>query len=194
MSMIGPGLKMQKLALAHLAAEALWYYYIEVTWKTTGEFSQSPLEKLNEFWPRWCRLAMAGHPEEVYLYKAMEERLEKDVTLQDPDAIELYRSLYDSKQADVVPILVQRYDAFNRRKVTGPEMYPGEDAKIYANGFKSVFNFADSRHADLLEKFIADHPALAELKPKIAEVRARPAPTPKTEPLLRLGTNSVPRQ
>ena len=51
--------------------------------------------------------------------------------------------------------------------------------------------FADSHNADLLEKFVAEHPALAELKPKLAEVRARPAPAAKVEPPFRLGTNVV---
>ena len=46
--------------------------------------------------------------------------------------------------------------------------------------------FADSRHADLLEKFMSEKPALEPLKKRLAEVRARPAPPPVTEPPFRL--------
>jgi len=54
-----------------------------------------------------------------------------------------------------------------------------------------MLSFADSRHADLLEKFISEKPALEPLKKRLAEVRARPAPLPQHEPPFRLGTNAV---
>ena len=38
---------------------------------------------------------------------------------------------------------------------------------------------------------MTDHPALAELQPKLAAVRARLAPEPKAEPPFRLGTTAV---
>jgi hypothetical protein len=186
-SMVGPGVKMFELVVPVLTKEGLWYYYIEVTWKKTGELALSPLMNINDLWSQWCRLALAGRPEEEYLFRAMEERLDKDVNLQEPDAIKLYKLLVNTKKSDAVPILIQRYDAYNRREASGLELYPGAKAESYVGLFKPILSFADSRHAEILEKFVADHAALADLKPRLADVRAKLAPAAKADPPFRTG-------
>jgi hypothetical protein len=190
-SMTGPGWKMSNVVVPWLVKEGMWYYYIELMWKRTGELAISPLKGINDYWSRWCLMALAGRPEEEYLRRAMEERLDRDVALQEPDSRELYKSLLDSKQADAVPILVQRFDAFNKREVNGPEVYPGSHAMTYRGMFDPILSFADASHVDLLDSFIADHPTLADLRPKLTDVRARPAQIPKADPLFRLGTTPV---
>ena len=90
-----------------------------------------------------------------------------------------------------MPLLVKRYDAFFKKEVIGPEVYPGRHKELYCGMFSPILAFADSSHVELLEKFIDERPDLAELKPKLEEVRARPAHTPTPEPAFRLGTTPV---
>ena len=190
-SMAGPGLRMTEIALRHLESKGLFYYYIELTWKPSTERADTQLKDLNTYMPWWCRKVLESHPEQVYLQRAMEERLESDILFAAPDANVLYKELLKNKIADAVPVLVNRYNAFNKREVSGPEIFAGRHAELYRGMFEPILSFADSRHAELLEKFFGEHPALAELKPKMANVRARPAPEPKTDPPFRLGTNVV---
>ena len=75
--------------------------------------------------------------------------------------------------------------------VTGTEVFPGANETTYRGMFKPILDFADSRHADLIEKFIAEHPALAPLKDQVAEIRKRPAPAARVEPPFRLGMQLV---
>jgi hypothetical protein len=188
-SILGPQTDMGQYVVPKFRAAGLWYYYVELTWKQTGENGMlAPRDpRFEQVWPYWSRIALADHPEEEYLRLAMEERLDRDVNLQEPDALELYKSLLDGKESDAVPILVQRYDAYNKREVTGPELFAGRHAELYRGMFEPILSFADSRHADLLEKFAADHEALADLKPRLADLRAKPAPAAKADPPFRTG-------
>lgn len=182
---------MAPVTIPEFEAQGLWYYYIELTWKNTREGSTEKLKNINTCWAAWCRSALSNQPEEAYLIKAMNERLEKDPNLSERDAKTLYKELVDSKKGDAVPMIVQRYDAYNGREASGLELYSEAKMESYIWLFKPILSFADSRHADLLEKYINEHPALASLKDKLAEVRMRPAPPPKPEPPFRLGTNTV---
>jgi len=65
-SMVGPKLKMWRITIPYLIDQGLWYYYIELTWKHTGELAVSPLWRINDSWLRWCQTAVAGQPEGLY--------------------------------------------------------------------------------------------------------------------------------
>ena len=182
---------MTGIAVSHLVSLGLWYYYIEVTWKVTGELSESPLPRINDYCGRWYRAALANQPEEQYLLLAIADRMAKDKHLDAPDAMELYEASANGKYVDVVPIMIERYDAFFERKAAGVEAYPGAKTEGYVRLFRPIIEAADSSHVSQLERFIAAHPALAELTPRLAEVRARPAPPPRADPPFRLGTEAV---
>ena len=189
-NIVGPGFKMGVIVVPKCKEIVLWYYYIELTWKETGEdILNSRDNGVRGRWPHWCLDAVAEEPERYWYRQAVAERM-SDLPF---SAWHLgrYQTFLREKDPEVVPILVQYYDMYNKLKVTGPEMYPGENAIIYRNEFCPVLAFTDSRHADLLEKFISEKPALEPLKKRLAEVRARPAPPPQSEPPFRLGTNAV---
>ncbi|MBU4459591.1 MAG: hypothetical protein KJ579_03400 [Verrucomicrobia bacterium] len=190
-SVTGPRSRMGPLVARRMAENGLWGYYIELTWKQTREKSNGHPQDINMDWARWCRLALAGQPEEMYLFLAMTDRIAKDERLESPEAVVLYRTVRDAKDANAVVVLVDRFEAFFGREVTGPEMFPGRHAQLFRGMFEPILASADSRHSDLLDKFAAVHPALFQLTPKLAEVRARPAPPPKAEPPFRLGTGIV---
>ena len=133
---------------------------------------------------------MADQPEQFYLTGAMIERLESNPQMVEP-ATDFYKELRDSKETNAVPVLVQRVDAFYRKERIGMEMHPGENDEIRSAMLEELALFADSRHADLLAKYIDEHPALASLKDKLADVKARSAPPAKPEPPFRLGLKVV---
>jgi hypothetical protein len=190
-SLIGPGVKMTNIAVPYLARLGLWYYYVEMTWKTASELAPPPSLRINEYIPWWGRKALAGQIEHDYLCRAMADRLAKDVSLERPDAVAIYQELIKQKEASAVPALIMTCEAFYTRTRMGIEMHPGENDEIRRAMVQDILNFADSRHVDMLEKYIAEKPVLEPLKQRLAEVRARPAPPPVIEPPFRLGTNSV---
>ena len=188
---VGPSAQLWRIAIPRFAEKALWYYYIELTWKFTGETAITRDRRLIADWPRWCRDALANQAEIAYLHLAMIERLDKDTSLDASDAVELYAELLKSNDSDATTVLVDRFDAYNRHYVKGPEIYPGSHAVTYRGMFEPILSLSDARNATGLQKFIEDHPALADLKPRLAEVQARPAPAAKSIPPFRLGTNTV---
>jgi hypothetical protein len=190
-SLPGPGVRMTKIAVPYLASLGLWYHYVEMTWKTASELAPPPSLRINEYIPWWGRKALTDQIEHDYLCRAMAERLAKDALLERPDAVALYKELVKQNEASAIPVLLMRCEAFYTRTCTGLEMHPGENDGVRRAMVQDILNFADSRHADLLEKFISEKPALEPLKKRLAEVRARPAPPAHSEPPFRLGTNAV---
>jgi hypothetical protein len=205
----GPATKLGTIIVPKCHEIGLWYYYVELTWKETGELpvcgkclkpiqEYSPFEQDAELarrkkeglkacihqgerfrkeWPGWCLEVFTGEPEKYWYRKAISERMiELPFSLWHYDR---YLLFFNEKDKESVPLLVQLYDA--RTKI-----YPSNRDDWYREGFLQIMAFADSRHADLLEKFMSEKPALEPLKKRLAEVRARPAPPPVTEPPFRL--------
>jgi hypothetical protein len=152
--------------------------------------SPPPSLRINEYIPWWGRKALAGQIEHDYLCRAMADRLAKDVSLERPDAVALYQELIKQNEACAIPSLIMRLDRYVKK--TRPALLPTneiEQATVWEAN--KIINFADSRHADMIEKFISEKSILEPLKKRLAEVRARPAPPPVPEPPFRLGTNYV---
>jgi hypothetical protein len=190
-SMAGPGLKMSELVISRMFEWGLWYYYIETTWKQTEEWPLVRIRRICEHWNPWCRAVLKGQPEEMYMWLTIEDRLDRDVAMEAYDAKTLYAYMRKNKQTNSVPVLVRKHDASFKRDAGGIELYPGSLLKSYQYRFDIIISFSDSSHADMLEKFIDERPDLAELKPKLEEVRARPAHPSAPEPPFRLGITPV---
>ena len=186
---VGPGLKTATLAVQKIYEIGLWYYYIELTWKETEETCNSKYDDVRKRWPHWCLKAVSTQPERYWYQFAVEERMAS--TPFSPWHRGRYETFLREKTPDAVPILIEYAEQYFRSKVAGNETYPGARDVTFRGMFTPVLSLADSRHADMLEKFIAEKPALEPLKKRLAEVRARPAPPPQSEPPFRLGTNAV---
>jgi hypothetical protein len=218
---LGPTANLGKIVVPKCREVGLWYYYVELMWKETGELPTcdkclkpiqeytNPRERQVELerrrkeglrscihgdgrfrnsWPQWCLDAVSVGPERYWYRQIVSERM-----LGSPFSgwhLGRYQTFLREKDPETVPVLVQFYDAY-KSSISGLEMYPGARAEGYKNVFIPIMALADSRHVDLLEKFISEKPALEPLKMRLAEVRARPAPSPVTEPPFRLGTNAV---
>jgi hypothetical protein len=211
----GPSIRMGAVVVPKCREFGLWYYYVELTWKETNELPvcgkclkplqeySNPRERQAELerrgneglrscvhqdgrfrkeWPNWCLQVFTDEPEKYWRILAISERMiETPFSLWHYDR---YLQFIKEKDRETVPLLVQLYDA--RTKI-----YPSNREDWYREGFLQILEFADSRHADLLEKFISEKPALEPLKKRLAEVRARPAPSPVTEPPFRLGKDLI---
>ena len=194
MCIVGPGVRLGTIVVPKCTETGLWYYYIEMAWRDTGEYAVWPFDPrindtrtLSESWLGWCMSAVQGQPESYYLTQALNERLELDASLSEPISVNYYWYLLLNKETNAVPILVKRYDAYSKHELQGPEAFPGRHDQLYKGMFGPVLALANTRHADLIEKFIAGKPVLAPLEEKLATVRSRPAPPPSIEPPFRLG-------
>ena len=109
-------------------------------------------------WLDWCIASLKGQPEYYYLIQALTEKLESDASLSEPPNAELYRYLLLHKETNAVPVLVKRYDTYNKHEDNGGEAFAGAREITYRGMFEPILEIADSRHANLLEKFITEKP------------------------------------
>jgi hypothetical protein len=204
------------IAVPKFVEAGLWYYYLELVWKDTGEYAIKPRDpRINDpkvgvlasSWLGWCmdavqgisndlakfrgyreltRLGIRRQPESYYLTQVLVERLDSDPSLSRPLDIDYYKFLLLNKETNAVPVLVNSYDAYSKLDLTGPEAFPGRHEQLYRGMFEPIMSLADSRYADLIQKFIAEKPALAPFKEKLTAMRALPAPPPAVEPPFRM--------
>lgn len=191
MSIVGARIRLGTIAVPKLVDAGLWYYYIELAWKGTEEYAVEPFNPMNdtrilsESWLGWCMDAVRGQPEGYYLVEALAERLELDASLSEPIDVNYYWHLLLNKETNAVPVLVKQAENFVRR--SGPStLTPGEVQTALEFKLEKIMPFADSRHVDLIARFIEEHPALVSLKEKLAAVRARAAQPLAVEPPFRL--------
>ena len=184
----GPETEMWKIVVPDLRNVGLWYYYLEIKWKQTGETPTRPLWRIAEAWPQWCFKAVKDEPERVWFLRVCSE-LMADPKYPGQLFLGLYDTLSRDKKSDTVPLLLQYFEKYNSLE-RGMEPYPGARDEGYRMRFAPIISFADSRHTDLLEKFISERPALASLTNQLAVVRARKV-ADEPEPPFRLGTNLV---
>ena len=162
----------------------LWYYYIEVNWKMAGG---SLCKGFSASWPFHATGGVSKEPEWWYMRRVLYVQMSSYENMnEDRDKILRYRIRLAQKDADAIPVLVEKYEMFFRAAIPEYECYPGENIKIYRTKFASIMSFADVRHIALLEKYISEHPVLEPLRPKLEEVKKRPAPEPVPEPPFRV--------
>ena len=135
--------------------------------------------------------ALVNQPEQYYLMQIISERLETDKDFASKESVYLYEKLCNLKLADAMAILINRYESFFKNRRSAFFLTPYHYSNEFVGIFDKIINVADARHADLIEKFIAEHPALAPLKDKVAAIRKRPAPAARVELAFRLGTQLV---
>ncbi len=203
-NILGARVHLGEIAIPKCIDAGLWYYYVELPWKDTKEYALHPSDPAIPFdrainddrriycsWLDWCIASLKGQPEYYYLIQALTEKLESDASLSEPPNAELYRYLLLHKETNAVPVLVKRYDTYNKHEDNGGEAFAGAREITYRGMFEPILEIADSRHANLLEKFITEKPVLEPLKEKLAEVRKRSAPPPLVEPPFRLNRQPV---
>ena len=128
-----------------------------------------------ELWSRWCRVALEGQPEEIYLWWAIADRIEKDDRfLESYDHRALYKELIARKIVGALPVLLKKWDSFVGHNFGSFEAFPGSRAITLRSYVSDMLLFADRGHMELLERFIAEREdKLGELRPKLEEVRRR---------------------
>ena len=193
---VGPSGNMAPFVVPKLREAALWYYYIELTWKNTEEFGiawgdkkyqKGDVRFSHECWPRWCRQALEGQPEEIYLWMAIADRIEKEEGfLESYDNRELFSALVRRHGCGMaIPILLQRWDEYVRKEFPDPRPDPHDRRMTHRNFLTRVISLAQPEHVALVERFIAEREEIfGELRPLLEEVRQR-APVKVEEPRFR---------
>jgi hypothetical protein len=165
-----------------------WYYCIELTWKQTNEVATGSRShayddgSLPAAWPRLCANAVRKQPEKLWLDRVLAEQVKSAdfVGFNKYNYGRIYKILLEDREPEFVQILIDRFDEFMPTDVgnlQGKPIY----AEFSVGYFKKIMSFADNRHATLIEKFIDNHPIYEPLRPRIEEIRSRPAP-PQPDP------------
>lgn len=118
----GPSIKMGDHVVPKLIEAGVWYYYIELTWKDTKEFGvawrESPYPRGDrrfsyEWWPAFCRAALEGQPEELYLWWAVADAIKRDKKfLESYDHRRLFWTVIRKKVHGAVPSLIRGWERF----------------------------------------------------------------------------------
>ena len=185
-SVAGPAVDDAAMVRRRMNAAGLWYYYAEINWKDTGNQVFCYGGRFEISWPWYASNASCGEPERWFVLRVLMERIGACKGEMDSDMVNRFRARVLAKDADAIPVLVEKYEMFFRAAIPEYECYPGENIKIYRTKFASIMSFADVRHIALLEKYISEHPVLEPLRPKLEEVKKRPAPEPVPEPPFRV--------
>jgi hypothetical protein len=64
MLITGPDIRMGEIVIPDLKDAGLWYYYLELIWKMTGEKGGISEKHIPDLWARWCALAIKDNIEE----------------------------------------------------------------------------------------------------------------------------------
>jgi hypothetical protein len=174
----------------------LWYFFIEQTWKQTGE--SPPLmaydKGFRSRWPGWCASVVREQPENIWWARALGDYLATSALKPSGLDVEFersYKQLLESEEPDVVPTLATRFHDFLQSRNPERGAIPQTWFDSNRAAFSLILNVADRRHAELLEKTIQDQPYLRGLAGRLPEVRAR-EPKDETERLrFRLGATPV---
>ncbi|MCG3146938.1 MAG: hypothetical protein PCFJNLEI_00373 [Verrucomicrobiae bacterium] len=196
---VGPTAYLGKFAIPRFTEAGFWYYYIEMQWKRTSEFSiDSAISRINETrtgfsWIGWSASALQNQPENYYRIRCAIEQIDYDPELADPWSIYCYRFLSNFTNpnppptpAVAIPSLVKHHEAFFNRTVGGGRS-PKEREEYYWGTFEVLMNSANVSHAEMIEEYINSHPRLAILKGKLSAIRSRPALPYQSDPPFRLG-------
>jgi hypothetical protein len=154
-----------------------WYYFIELTWKNTGETAINCElgESFDKQWVEWCRDIVRGQPEEIWLCRATADHL-ATAEFSDWREQKLYASsLSECGCPELIPVLCARYEDFYKAIISGSDLETemGKNPKRYLTEIEKLIKKADKRHVESLRKLINRHPPLEPLRPKLQELEKR---------------------
>ncbi len=165
--------------------EGLWYYYVEMNWKNTGEGSLDRRlgNSRSEVWPVYGKIGLDGEPEYFYYVKSAIDRLQVDPELNDKADRRKFEFLKNEKIMEAVPTLIKSSIAYSK-SLNPLYMQRDEADRLRGNAefVESLLKFAAPSDADTLLKHIDATPHLARLKPKVEELKARKEIMPPPNP------------
>jgi len=178
--------RMGPVVVRRMKEIGVWYYYIEQNWKTMRtkrECGYTWFASPKDPWPRWCRQALEGQPEEIYLWMAIADAVQKDEHfLKFYEGRRLFWEVIRKKIGQTVPALVAGWDRFLAFE---HEDYPGAQPGIlelnrkrrseaHPGFLRAILDFAESEHVDILERFIEQHESeLGKYRSELEGVRKR---------------------
>jgi len=172
---MGPEVAMRDMVTPDLMKIGLWYYYLEVQWKNTGEIAA--LRNSPHLWKSWCSEAVKDSPEErIWFLRLCTE------FMADPDAPNSNPKLYFMLQAEKMT----DEESLRLRKIGG---YSTKLDQRIGDWFLDVLKYADVRSIDVLAKCIETHSSSIDFRSQLTAVRSRHV-SPAAPPF-RLGTNAV---
>lgn len=172
-----------------------WYYFIELTWKNTGETATNCKlgKSFDKQWVEWCRDVVRGQPEEIWLCRAIADHL-RTADFSDWREQKLYsRSLHECGCPELIPVLCERYEDFYKAIISGSTLKAQmeQSPDRYRNDIEKLMKYADKRHVEALSKIINENAVFASLRSKLQDIKERSA-SPQPKEVFRIGHRIVP--
>ncbi|MBI5394299.1 MAG: hypothetical protein HZA91_03285 [Verrucomicrobia bacterium] len=165
----------------------LWYYYLELLWKRTGEYGEDGGDMLpTRSWPEHAQIALRGQPEEYYWFQILRDAVRRDPRLKSKDAEEAYNSLIRNKRAEAMPELMAAFLASVGESASESAQTGNTDKRRFLSVF-SLAEIARPQDASLFDKYIGDRPGFDDLKFYVERARKRPPVEEPAESSFRLG-------
>ena len=170
---IGPIGEMLPLAKKRMNEFGLFYYYIEINWKNTGELSRDRIfsdKRGPEAWCRFAREALREQPEFYYFVQATCDRLRQDAKFDNKANRDRYAFLKREKLVDAIPTLTELSESYSAATAftrDGSKQVVGRHKAM----LEEIMSFARAEDADVVEKEINKQQYLTELKPRVEILR-----------------------
>ena len=146
---LGPEGAMRVIIEPEMKEAGLWYYYLELLWKMTGEKGRINEKNAPNVWACYCTLAVKDSSgERVWFLRVCAEILADtppEPTPPPPRGRWINSVLVQEELPDTVPLLIQYVQM---------REYKGD----ISNFVFALSKYADSRSADALEKLVASRP------------------------------------
>jgi hypothetical protein len=176
-SIIGLGDDIWFLAAKRFKERRLWYYYLEILLKETGEYSVGCRHpSVSRYWPRYARNALYGEPEDFYRINDLREVLRRDPELKTREAYGAYAHAIRNKVSEVMPELLATFPFwldFHAESVKD---------RVCFDRFPQLIQFARPQDAELIERCMKIRPILERFRPRVDALRKLPSVKETTEP------------
>ncbi|MBI5395660.1 MAG: hypothetical protein HZA91_10225 [Verrucomicrobia bacterium] len=180
-SRAGLGADLFGLALQRFRERRLWYYYVEIIWKSTGEYRIPRDSSFHGFWPRYAHKALCGEPEFYFVIRILRERLQRDPRLEHNDTRDARVELYERKTGEAIPELLLTLKACHGIPAD-TQSAEWHTLQALLASVDRLIRMARPQDADLISRYIAEYPQLQGLNPKVDALRKRPPVAEPAEP------------
>lgn len=179
----GLGADIYSLAAKRFKERRLWYYYLEVIWKETSEYSESAHSRsIFRFWPAYARDALRGEPEEYYRFQILRDILRHDPQIKSEEARNVFALLITLKRSEAMPELLAAFPHYvDTVAAVLTKTQAGKDL-ISRQVMSELLMIARPQDVDVLEKLLEANPHLKRLEVMLDAARKRKPVEEATEP------------
>lgn len=180
----GVGAEIRSLAAKRFKERRLWYYYLEVMWKKTGEHQIASVQdgSIYSRWPEYGGRALQGEPEEYYTFQIRRDILRRDPQIKDKKTARVYAGLVGDKRSEAMPELLLVFPHYIDMAASAFSSTEAGKNKLVVTYMIDLLMIARPQDVEAIEKLLKNYPNAKVPEQVIDAVRKRPPVKEPVEP------------